>query len=156
MYLILQHLAVRASATSEYILPSRLRAGICLEKLMSAPTHILHNAGGQPYPLKLSSFHHKAAAHESISSYSRFLVLATGPGNPPTVRVCTTNTGQLCSRPCKKPDPLPHGGPNPDPHPSTCGFRRVWLAPSVPISGSAFRVSHLWSHSDMLLLLVKY
>jgi hypothetical protein len=85
----------------------------------------------------------------------KHLVLATGPGNPPAVRVWTAKTGRFGSRPVQKPDPLTLGGPNPDPYPSTRGFRRVWLDPSVPISGSAFRVSHLWSHSDMLLLIVK-
>ena len=43
----------------------------------------------------------------------------------------------------------------PDPHPSTHLFCRVWLDPLVPISSSAFQVSHLWSHSDMLLLIIK-
>ena len=83
------------------------------------------------------------------------LVLATGPGNPPAVRVWTAKTGRFGSRPVQETDPLTLGGPNPDPYPSTRGFRRVWLDPSVPISGSAFRVSHLWLHSDMLLLIVK-
>jgi len=63
---------------------------------------------------------------------------------------------QFGSRTVQKPDPLSLGGPNPDLYPSTLGFRRVWLDPSVPISGSAFRVPYLWSHSDMLLLIVKY
>ena len=84
------------------------------------------------------------------------VVLATGPGNPQPVRVWTVKTGRFGSRPGQKPDPQLLGGPNPDLYPSTRGFRRVWLDPSVPISGSAFRVSHLWSHSDMLLLIVKY
>jgi len=84
------------------------------------------------------------------------VVLATGPGNPPAVRVWTAKTGRFGSRTVQKPDPLTLGGPDPDPYPSTRGFRRVWLDPSVPVSGSAFRVSYLWSHSDMLLLIVKY
>ena len=83
------------------------------------------------------------------------LVLATGLGNPPAVRVWTAKTSRFGSRPVQKPDPLTLGGPNPDPYPSTRGFRRVWLDPSVPISCSAFRVSHLWSHLDTLLLIVK-
>jgi hypothetical protein len=56
----------------------------------------------------------------------------------------------------QKPDPQTLGGPNSDLSTSTCVFRQVWLDPSVPIPGSAIRVSHLWSHSNMLLLIVKY
>jgi len=84
------------------------------------------------------------------------LVLATGPGNPSAVRVWTAKTRRFSSRTVQKLDPLTVGGPNPDPYPSTCRFRRVWRVPAVPISGSAFRVSYLWSHSDMLLSIVKY
>jgi len=84
------------------------------------------------------------------------VVLATGPGNPPAVRVWTAKTGRFGSRTVQKPDPQTLGGPNPDPYPSTRWFRRVWVDPSVPISGSAFRVSYLLSHSDMQLLIVKY
>ena len=83
----------------------------------------------------------------------QLLVLATGPGNRPAVRVWTAKTGQFGSTPGQKTDPLTLRGPktDPDPYPSTRGFRRVWLDPSVPILGSACRVSHLRSHSDMLL-----
>jgi len=70
------------------------------------------------------------------------LVLATGPGNPPAVRVWTPKTGWVGSRTVQKPDPQTLGGPNPDPYTSSLGFRRVWLDQSVPTSGSAFRVSH--------------
>jgi len=84
------------------------------------------------------------------------VVIATGPGNPPLVWVWTAKTGQRGSRPVQKPDPRTLGGPNPDPYPSTRGFPRVWLDPSVPISCSASRVSHLSSLTDMLLLIVKY
>jgi hypothetical protein len=82
--------------------------------------------------------------------------LATGPGNPAAVRVWTAKIGRFGSRTGQKPDPQTLGGPNPDSYPSTRGFRLVWLDPSVPISGSAFRDSHLWSHSDTGLLIVKY
>jgi len=84
------------------------------------------------------------------------LVLATVPGNPPAVQVWTTKTGRFGSRTIKKPNPQTLGGPNPDPYLSTRGLRWIWLDPSIPISGSAFRVSHLWSHSDMRLVIVKY
>jgi len=84
------------------------------------------------------------------------VVLATGPGNSPAVRVWTAKMGRFGSRSVQKRDPQTLGGPNADPYPSTRGFRRVRLDPSVPISGSAFRVSYLWSHSDMRLLIVKY
>jgi len=84
------------------------------------------------------------------------VVLAMGPGNPPAVRVWTAKTGRFSSTTVQNPDPLTHGGPNPDPYQSIRGFCWVWLDPWVPISGSGFRVSYLWAHSDMLLLIVKY
>jgi len=67
-------------------------------------------------------------------------VSATGPGNPPAVRVWTGKTVRFGSRTVQKPNPQHLGRPNPDPYPSTRGFCRVWLDPSVPISGSSFRV----------------
>jgi len=84
------------------------------------------------------------------------LELTTGPGNPPAVRVWTAKTGRFGSRNVRKPNPLTLGGRNTDPYPSTRGFCQLWLDPSVPITGSAFRVSYLWSHSEMLLLIVQY
>jgi len=89
-------------------------------------------------------------------SIEPWVVLATGPGNPPAVRVWTAKMGRFGSRTIQKPDLQTLGGPNPDLYPSTRGLRRVWQDRSVPISGSAFQVSHLWSHSDMRLLIVKY
>ena len=83
-------------------------------------------------------------------------MLATGSGSPPVFQVWTAKPGRLGSRPVPKPNLLNLGGPNLDPYPSTCLFRRVWLDPSVPISGFAFRVSHLWLHCYMLLLIVNY
>jgi hypothetical protein len=83
-------------------------------------------------------------------------VLGMGPGNPPAVRVWTAKTGRLGSRPGQKPDPVTLGGPTPVPHKLTCGFRRVRLDPSGPTSSSVFRVSHLWTHSVMLMIFVKY
>jgi len=67
-------------------------------------------------------------------------VLATGPGNPPAVRVRIANTVRFGSKPVQKPDPLHLGGPNPDLYPSTRGFCRVWLDLSVPIPGSGIPV----------------
>jgi hypothetical protein len=95
--------------------------------------------------------------HQSFHRLTAFyLVLATGPGNPPAVWVWTGKTGQFGSRTVQKPDPQTLGRPNPNPYPSTARFRPIWLDPSVQISGSAFRVSHLWLHSDMLLIIVIY
>jgi len=84
-----------------------------------------------------------------------FIVWETGPGYTPVVRVWTAKTGWFGSKPVQQPDPPTVGGPNPDPYPSTCESCQVWLDPSVPIYGSVFRDSHSWSHSDMLLLIVK-
>jgi len=67
------------------------------------------------------------------------VVVATGPGNPPAVWVWHTKTVQFGSRPIQKPHPLSLGGPNPDLYPSPNRFCRVWIDPSVPMSGSAFR-----------------
>jgi len=85
-----------------------------------------------------------------------WLVLATGLGNLPAVWVWTARTDRFGSRPGQKPDPLTHGGPSTDPYQLTREFCRVWLDPSVTIFSSAFWVSHLWSHSDMLQCIVKY
>jgi len=68
------------------------------------------------------------------------LVLATGLGNLPAVRVWTGKTVRFGSRPVEQPDLELLGRPNPYPYPSTRGFCRVWLDPSVPVSGSPFRV----------------
>jgi len=68
------------------------------------------------------------------------VVLATGPGNPPAVYVWTGTTVRLGSRTDQQHEPLFPGGPNAALYPSICGFRRVWLDPSGPISGYAFRV----------------
>jgi len=67
------------------------------------------------------------------------IVLGTGPGNPPAVRVWTGNTVRFGSRPVQKPDPELLGGPNRYPYPSTRGFCRVWLDQSVLVSCSRFR-----------------
>ena len=69
------------------------------------------------------------------------LVLATGPGNWSGVWVWTGNTVRFDCRNVQKPVMLLHGGPNPVQNPSTYGFRRVWLDPSGPISGFAYRVA---------------
>jgi hypothetical protein len=84
------------------------------------------------------------------------VVLAMGPGNLPAVRVGTRNTVWSGFRTVQKPDLLDISGPNPNPYPSTCEFCWVWLHLLVPISGSVFRVFHLWSHLDILLAIAKY
>jgi len=71
---------------------------------------------------------------------SRPLVLATGPGNQPAVRVWTTKMVRFGPRPIQIPDPPALGGPNTYPCPSTIRFSWVDLDSSVPISSSAFRV----------------
>jgi len=68
------------------------------------------------------------------------LVLSTRPGNLPAVGVWITKMVQFASRPVQKPQLLLLGEPNSDPYPSTLGYRRVWLDPSVPNSGSGIRV----------------
>ena len=68
------------------------------------------------------------------------IVLAMGLGNPPVVRVGTGNMVRFGSGPGQKPDPELLGGPNPYSNLSTCVFCRVGLDPSVPVSGSPFRV----------------
>jgi len=67
-------------------------------------------------------------------------MLATGPGNPPAVRVWTEKTVQFSSRNIDKPESQCLGGSNPDPYLSKGGFDRIGLDPSFPISGSLFRV----------------
>jgi len=71
------------------------------------------------------------------------LVLAMGLGNLPAVQVWTAKRGWFSSRPVQKSALLTLGGTNPDPYPSTRRVHWVWLDPSVPISSSAFWVSHL-------------
>jgi hypothetical protein len=89
-------------------------------------------------------------------AYPHYVMLATGPCNPPAVQVWTAKTGRFGYRTDQKPDRQTISGPNPDPYLATQGFRWVWIDPSVPISSSAFQVSHLWLHSDMLLWIVKH
>jgi len=84
------------------------------------------------------------------------LVLATGPGDLPGVGVWTAKTGRFGSRSAQKPDPLTLGGPNPDLFPSIGGFCWVWIHPSVQISKSAVLVPHIWSHPNMLLVIVQH
>jgi len=72
------------------------------------------------------------------------------------VRVWTAKTGQFGSRPVQKPNLMTFARPNPDPYLSTHGFPRVWLYPSVSTSCSVFLISHLWSYSNMHLLIIKY
>jgi hypothetical protein len=68
------------------------------------------------------------------------LVLATGLGNCPAVRVRTAKTYRFSSKPVEWPDTLNLDGRNPNPYLSTREFCWVWLDPSVRISGSGFGV----------------
>jgi hypothetical protein len=110
---------------------------------------------GKSIPVEQASLAAKVTYHALWPAEGR-IVLATGRGKPPAVRVWTAKTVRFGSTPGQKPDSLTLARPNLDRYPSTRGFHRVWLDASVAISGSAFWVSHLWSHSDMLLLIVKY
>jgi len=67
-------------------------------------------------------------------------VLAMGQGNPPMVQVWIATTVWVSSKPIQQPDPLHLGRPNQDLYASTHGLCRVWLDPSVAISGSGIRV----------------
>jgi hypothetical protein len=93
--------------------------------------------------------------HAWVSS-GIWLLLSMGLGNPPAVGVWTTQTGLFGSRPVQKPDPLTLGWWNPATYPFTWKICQGWLDPWVPISSSRYRVSYLWSHSDMLVLIVRY
>jgi len=76
-----------------------------------------------------------------------YRVLAMGPVNLQAVRVWTRWTVQFGCRPIPKPDPLDLGGREPDQYPST---RQV----QSPVLH--FRLFYLWSHSVILVLIVKY
>ena len=82
----------------------------------------------------------KRSPNEGLKRNVHDVVLATGPGNLPAVRVWTGKMVRFGSRPIQKPNPQLLDGAHPDPYPSTWGFCRVWLDPSVPVSGSGFRV----------------
>ena len=74
----------------------------------------------------------------SVSKWSGYP--ASGPGIPQAVRVWTGKTVWFGSRPLQQPNPELLGVPNPYPYLSTCRFCPVCLDPSVPVSGSPFRV----------------
>ena len=84
------------------------------------------------------------------------IVLATGSGNRPAVRVCISKTDLFGSKPVQKRDTLTREGSNPDTHQSSRRFRQVWIDPSVPIYCSAFRVSPVLSLSDKVPIIVQY
>ena len=67
-------------------------------------------------------------------------VVATGLGYMPAVRVCTTKMGRIDSRPVQERDLQLLGEPNRDPYLLTRVVCQVWLDPSVPITGSGYRV----------------
>jgi len=68
------------------------------------------------------------------------VVLATDPGNSAAVRVRTGYTVWFGSRTVQKRDSQLLGEPNPYTYLSNRRFCRVWLDPSIPISGSHFRI----------------
>jgi len=83
------------------------------------------------------------------------VVLATDPDNLPAVEVWLAAMGRFGSRPVQKSDVLTLGGSKPDTYLSTNGFCRVWVDLLVLISRSASRDSHVWSHSDVVVLIMK-
>jgi len=109
-------------------------------------------------PLSIRHWHHSWYRARCVCCQTNCpgIVLATGPGILAAVRVWTAEMGRVTSRPVQNPDQLTLDGPNLDPYPSTHRFRWGWLDLTVPISGPAFRVWHLWSHSNILLMIVKY
>ena len=68
------------------------------------------------------------------------LVLASGLGNRPAVRVWTGKTVRFGPRTVWKPLLRLLGGQNPAPYLSTHGFWRVWQELSGPIFGFAFQI----------------
>jgi len=91
--------------------------------------------------LSISPCHdHELTLSTAYTEYNIHLVLAMGPGNPPAVWDWTGKTVLFGPRPIQSPDPELLGGLNLYLYPSTRGFCRVWLDPSVPISSSRFRV----------------
>jgi len=66
--------------------------------------------------------------------------VSNGSGYPASGPGLACKHRSVGSRPVQKPDPWSLGGAIPDLHPSNCGFCRVWLNLSLPMSGSAFRV----------------
>jgi len=79
-------------------------------------------------------------SEETNDIQTRSLVLATGRGNQPVVRVWTGKTVPFASRSGENPDLQLLCGPNLAMYPSTREFHWNWLDPSGPISGSAFQV----------------
>jgi hypothetical protein len=68
------------------------------------------------------------------------VVLETGPGNRPGVRIWTRITVQFGSRPVQQPDSQLLHGPNSYLYLWTYSLCHVCLDPSVPISGAVFVV----------------
>jgi len=90
------------------------------------------------------------------NSSQLWMVLATGQGNPTAVLVWSANTGRFSSRPVHKPYPPSLATANQDLYQSTHRSLRVGLDPWVPNCRCACRVSHFWSHWNMLQFIVKY
>jgi len=99
-----------------------------------------YRLGGVACSPDLASAVHVRQVEIDLLLWVSSVVLATGASNPQAVRVWTGKTVPFGSRPVQKPDPELLGGPNPYSYPWTRGFCRVWLDPSVPLSGSPFRV----------------
>jgi len=91
-----------------------------------------------------------------LDQFSVYVVLPLGPGDPPLFCVKSAKTGWFRCRLFLKLDPLILGGRNPNADLETCGCCPLCQDKSVPIPGSAFRISHKLSNSDLILLNIEY
>jgi hypothetical protein len=121
----------------------------CISKLARLRPPSSHNHGLQAHLQMLSNTaskyinmeQHQVYRNSRVMKVDRVtgMVLDAGPGNLSGVWVQTAKTVSFDSRTVHNPDPLHIGRTNLDTYPSTCGFYRTCLHPSVPICGSVFR-----------------
>jgi hypothetical protein len=109
------------------------------QKIIIGHTYYASREGGKHLPFTAIHSRMYLEYNVHLSCYL-CLALATGQGNPPAVRVWTGKMVRFSSRTIQKPDLELLGRPNPYLYLSTRRICRVWLDPSVPVSGSPFRV----------------